>query len=179
MHISFDATDLKLLAMLQEDAGRSTAELAEAMNISQSACWRRIQHFKDAGIIRRQVALLDRERIGLSAQIFAEVKISAHGRANLAEFSDAIRAFPEVLECYVVLGRVDFLLRIVAADIQAYERFFFEKLSRLPGVLEINSIVALSDIKSTTVLPLTQTRKADSSKLATARDGVRQKNVKP
>ena len=109
---------------------------------------------KDAGYVRREVALLDRKKLGFNAQIFAHVKLSAHGRANLSEFSEAIRAFPQVLECYVLMGPVDFLLRIVTEDIEAYEKFFFEKLSHLPGVQEVNSIVALSEIKSTTALPL-------------------------
>ena len=77
-----------------------------------------------------------------------------HGRANLDEFTSAIQGLPEVLECYVLLGTVDFMLRIVARDIQAYERFFFDKLSQLPGIQEINSTVALSEIKSTTALPI-------------------------
>ncbi len=84
----------------------------------------------------------------------AQVKLNAHGRANLDEFSTAIREFPEVLECYVHMGSVDFMLRIVTAEIEAYERFFFEKLSQLPGLQETNSSVALSEIKSTTALPL-------------------------
>ena len=82
------------------------------------------------------------------------MKLNAHGRANLDEFSKAILDFPEVLECHVLMGTVDFMLRVVTADIYAYERFFFEKLSSLPGVQEINSIVALSEIKSTTALPI-------------------------
>jgi Lrp/AsnC family transcriptional regulator len=154
MQTSLDPADLRILAALQVDASRSTADLAEAAGVSQSVCWRRLQRLKSEGIIRAQVALLDRERIGLHAHIFAEVKLSAHGRANLSEFSEAIRAFPEVLECYVLMGRVDFLLRVVAEDIKAYERFFFDKLSVLPGIQEVNSIVALSEIKATTALPL-------------------------
>ncbi len=100
------------------------------------------------------MAIVERRKVGLNAQIFAQVKLNAHGRANLDEFAAAIRTFPEVLECHVLMGSVDFMLRVVAADIEAYERFFFEKLSRLPGVQEINSTVALSEIKSTTALPL-------------------------
>lgn len=155
MQMTFDRIDLKLIEALQQDnRGRSTAQLAEIANTSQSVCWRRIQRLREEGVIKAEVALVDRKKIGLNAQVFAEVKLSAHGRANLTEFADAIRKFPEVLEAYVLMGRVDFLLRIVAEDIEAYERFFFEKLSRLPGVQEVNSIVALSEIKATTALPL-------------------------
>ena len=106
------------------------------------------------GIIARRVAIVDRKKVGLNAQVFAQIKLNAHGRANLDEFTAAIRGFPEVLECYVLMGTVDFMLRIIAQDIEAYERFFFDKLSHLPGVQEINSTVALSEIKATTALPL-------------------------
>jgi Lrp/AsnC family transcriptional regulator len=155
---SLTSADRKILAALQENATRSSADIAELAGISQSVCWRRMQYLKEEGYIRREVALLDRKKLGLNAQIFAQVKLSAHGRANLSEFSDAIRAFPQVLECYVLMGTVDFLLRVVIEDIEAYERFFFQELSRLPGVQEVNSIVALSEIKSTTALPLTPYR---------------------
>ncbi|MCJ8156966.1 Lrp/AsnC family transcriptional regulator [Sphingomonas sp. LaA6.9] len=149
-----DSSDRKILTIMQRDATLSTAEIAERVGMSQSPCWRRIQRLREGGYIRGEVALLDRSKVGLNAQIFAQVKLSAHGRTHLDEFSAAIRGFPEVLECFVLMGPVDFLLRIVAEDINAYERFFFEKLSRVPGVQEVNSVVALSEIKATTELPL-------------------------
>ena len=155
MPIDLDLFDRKILAVLQTNAAQSTADIADLVGLSQSPCWRRIQRLREEGVIKSQVALVDRRKVGLNAQVFAQVKLNAHGRANLEAFSDAISGFPEVLDCYVTMGTTDFLLRIVAADIDAYERFFFDKLSRVPGVQEINSIVALSEIKSTTVLPLT------------------------
>lgn len=112
MQTELDVYDRKILALLQEDASLSSAQIAEQVGLSQSPCWRRIQRLKDEGVIRRQVALLDRKKIGLNTQIFAEVKLNAHGRSNLTEFTDSIRGFPEVLECYVLMGSVDFLLRI-------------------------------------------------------------------
>lgn len=149
-----DAFDRKILAAVQQDSSRSTADVAALVGLSQAPCWRRIQRLKDTGYIRGEVALLDRRKIGLNAQIFAQVKLTATGRSNLEEFTAAIREFPEVLECFVLLGTVDFMLKIVARDIEAYERFFFEKLSRVPGVQEVNSMVALSEIKATTELPI-------------------------
>ncbi|MET0309514.1 MAG: Lrp/AsnC family transcriptional regulator [Sphingomonas sp.] len=149
-----DSYERRILALLQEDASLSVAQIAEQVGLSASPCWRRIDRLESGGYIRRRVALVDRRKVGLNAQIFAQVKLNAHGRANLDEFSQAIREFPEVLECFVMMGSVDFLLRIVAQDIEAYERFFFDRLSRLPGIQEINSTVALSEIKSTTALPL-------------------------
>lgn len=149
-----DGFDRKILSVVQQDSSRSTADVAALVGLSQAPCWRRIQRLKDAGYIRGEVALLDRRKIGLNAQIFAQVKLTATGRSNLEEFTMAIREFPEVLECFVLLGTVDFMLKIVARDIEAYERFFFEKLSRVPGVQEVNSMVALSEIKATTELPI-------------------------
>ena len=163
MQIELDAYDRKILALLQEDASLSSAQIAEQVGLSQSPCWRRIQRLKDEGVIQQRhlppdnaliFEPLDRKKIGLNTQIFAEVKLNAHGRSNFTEFTEAIRSFPEVLECYVLMGSVDFLLRIVTPDIEAYERFFFEKLSLVPGIQEVNSTVALSEIKSTTSLPI-------------------------
>ena len=149
-----DRYEKRILALLQQDASLSTAAIAEQVGLSSSPCWRRIDRLEREGFIKRKVALVDRKMIGLNAQIFAQIKLNAHGRANLDEFAEAIRAFPEVLECYVLMGSVDFLIRIVATDIEAYERFFFDRLSQLPGVQEVNSTVALSEIKATTVLPI-------------------------
>jgi len=149
-----DSYEKRILAILQQDASRSTTDIAAEIGLSQAPCWRRIQRLKEEGYIRAQVCLLDRRKMGLNAQVFAQVKLNAHGRAHLTEFSDAIRRFPEVLDCFVLMGSVDFMLRIVTEDIEAYERFFFEKLSQVPGVQEVHSMVALSEIKSTTALPL-------------------------
>ncbi|MDB5711809.1 MAG: AsnC family transcriptional regulator [Sphingomonas bacterium] len=154
MSDQLDAYERMILRVLQDDASLSTGAVAEAVGLSASPCWRRIDRLEREGFIKRRVAIVERRKVGLNAQIFAQVKLNAHGRANLDEFAAAIRTFPEVLECHVLMGSVDFMLRVVAADIEAYERFFFEKLSRLPGVQEINSTVALSEIKSTTALPL-------------------------
>ena len=155
MHtVDLDPTDRRILEWLQQQPGINASELGEKIGLSQSAVWRRIQHLRDEGVIRDQPVKIDREKVGLNTMVFAHVKLTSHGRSNLAEFSDAVQEFPEVLDCYVVLGNVDFLLRIVTEDIKAYEQFFFEKLSQLPGIQEVNSSIVLSDIKHTTVLPI-------------------------
>ena len=151
---ALDRFEKRILALLQEDGSLSNAAIAERVGLSASPCWRRIDRLEKEGFIKRRVALVDRGKVGLNAQVFAQIKLDAHGRANLDEFTEAIKAFPEVLECYVLMGTVDFLLRIVATDIEAYERFFFDRLSQLPGVQEVNSTIALSEIKSTTAMPL-------------------------
>ena len=152
--IELDHFERKILRELQRDASQTTAEIADKVGLTPSPCWRRIDRLEKEGLIRKRVALLDLRKVGLNAQVFAQVKLNAHGRANLDEFSAAIGGFPEVLEAFVLLGTMDFMLRIVAKDIEAYERFFFERLSKLPGVQEINSTVALSEIKSTHELPI-------------------------
>jgi Lrp/AsnC family transcriptional regulator len=149
-----DLFEKKILRELQRDADLTTAEIADRVGLSASPCWRRIDRLEREGYIRGRIALIDRRKLGLNAHIFAQVKLDAHGRANLDEVSAAIRTFPEVLEAYVLMGSMDFMLRIVARDIEAYERFFFERLSKLPGVREINSSAVLSEIKSVSELPL-------------------------
>lgn len=149
-----DPFERNILRELQRDANQTTAEVAERVGLSSSPCWRRIDRLEREGFIRKRVAIIDRRKVGLNAHVFAQVKLNAHGRANLDEFSAALRSFPEVLDAYVLMGAMDFMLRIVAKDIDAYESFFFERLSKLPGIQEINSTVALSEIKSTTELPL-------------------------
>ena len=152
--VHLDHTDRRILELLQTEPGINASELGERIGLSQSAVWRRMQSLREEGVIREQPVKLDREKVGLNTMVFAHVKLTSHGRGNLAEFSDAVQEFPEVLDCYVLLGNVDFLLRIVTEDIKAYEQFFFEKLSQLPGIQEVNSSIVLSDIKHTTVLPI-------------------------
>ena len=155
MHKSaIDPTDRRILDLLQKEPGLNATAIGDRIGLSQSACWRRIQRMRDEGIIREQPVVLDREKVGLNTMVFAHVKLTSHGRSNLAEFADAVAGFPEVLDCYVLLGNVDFLLRIVTADIKAYEQFFFEKLSQLPGIQEVNSSIVMSDVKQSNVLPI-------------------------
>jgi Lrp/AsnC family transcriptional regulator len=151
---NLDVFDLKILREIQRDSSRSTGELASCVGLSQTPCWRRLQRLRAEGYIKAEVAFLDRQKLGLKAQIFALIKLSAHGRSHLPDFAKAIQSFPEVMECYVLMGSMDFMLRIVTNDIETYERFFFERLSQVSGVQEINSIVALSEIKSTNILPI-------------------------
>ena len=151
---SIDLIDRRILSLMQKDATLTISEIADQVGLSQSPCWRRIQRLREDRIIQGQITLVDRRRVGLNAQIFALVRLNAKGRENIEEFSRAIELFEEVMECHVTLGGTDFLLRIVAQDIDAYERFFFNELSRVPGIQEINSMVALSEIKRTYSLPL-------------------------
>jgi len=149
-----DDADRRLLRAVQEDSSRSTAELAALVGMSQPACWRRLQRLREAGYIVREMAVLDREKLGFDAQVYALVKMTTVGRANLAGFAQSIRSLPEVVECHVLMGAADFLLKIVTKDIHAYERFFFERLSALEGIQDVTSAVALSEIKPPSGLPI-------------------------
>ena len=153
MH-DLDTLDRKILRLLQTKPEIGAAAIGEQIAASQATVWRRIQRMRDDGLIPEQVVKLDRRKAGFHAMVFCQVKLNSQGRSNLAAFSKAIEDLPEVLDCYVLVGNVDFLLRIVATDIEAYEKFFFEKLSDLPGVQQITSSIALSEIKHTTVLPV-------------------------
>ncbi len=152
--VSLDSIDRKVLDLLQNEPGINATAIGERVGLSQSACWRRIQRLREEGVFKDHPVILDREKIGLTTMVFAHVKLTSHGRSNLSAFADAVRSYPEVMECYVLLGNVDFLLRIVAEDIKAYEQFFFEELSQLPGIQEVTSSIVLSDIKHSTALPV-------------------------
>lgn len=151
---SLDHTDRKILDLLQTEPGINASAIGERIGLSQSACWRRIQRLREEGVFKDHPVILNREKVGLTTMVFAHVKLTSHGRSNLSAFADAVKDYPEVMDCYVLLGNVDFLLRIVAEDIKAYEQFFFEKLSQLPGIQEVTSSIVLSDIKHSTALPV-------------------------
>ena len=152
--MEIDKIDRQILRHLQKDASLSAAAIGELIGLSQSPCWRRIQRMRDAGLIQGEMIRFDRKKLGFNVMIFAHVKLTAHGRSKVAEFGETIRQFPEVMECHLLLGHVDFLLRIVTPDLEAYERFFFERLSQLPDVQEVTSSIALTEVKYTTELPI-------------------------
>ncbi len=149
-----DAIDRTILMILQADASLSTAEIAGKSGASQSSVWRRIEKLEKSGIIRKRVALLDRRKLGLEMVVFAHVKLQAHGQRTLPLFEEAVCRFPEVVECHTVLGETDYLLRVVTRDAAAYEAFFRKHLSQVASVQFTNSSVAISEVKSTTELPL-------------------------
>lgn len=152
--MQFDKIDLKILDLLQNNAKLPVSQIAEQVGLSLSPCWRRINHLEQSGVIRRQVSLLDREKLGLDVTVFASIKLSAHEDDHLEIFEAAIREIPEVVECHIIMGSVDYILKVVTTDIHAYEDLFRRKLSQIPGVHEVNSRMVLSEIKRTTQLPL-------------------------
>ena len=149
-----DRIDRRILDLLQREGALPVAEVASRTGLSTTTCWRRIQQLEQSGVIRGRVALLDRAALGLEVTIFAHVKLSTQGRDALAEFAAAIRERPEVLDCYTTMGEWDFMLRVVTPDIKSFEAFYLDHLSKMPHVQSINSSVAVTVIKETTVLPI-------------------------
>lgn len=149
-----DRIDRRILDLLQREGALPVAEVAGRTGLSTTTCWRRIQQLEQSGVIRGRVALLDRAALGLEVTIFAHVKLSTQGRDALAEFAAAIRERPEVLDCYTTMGEWDFMLRVVTPDIKSFEAFYLDHLSKMPHVQSINSSVAVTVIKETTVLPI-------------------------
>jgi len=146
-------TDHRILDLLQQDARLSATEIAEQVGLSQSPCWRRINRLEEDGVIRRRVALVDREKLGLGMLVFVMVNLSAHGRQYLEDFERAVRELPQVLECFTITGTSDYMLKIITKDTQDYEQFMRQHLSRLEGVHEFHSFVTLTEIKYSTALP--------------------------
>lgn len=149
-----DSIDLKILALLQQDASLSTAELAERVGVSQSPCWRRIQRLRDEGYIKATVAIVDRQKLGFQIQIFAQAKMLRLTEQDRAEFFRQIAGIPEIVECYTVFGEMDIMMKVIAPDVLWYQEFIFSVLMKLPGVQDVRSIVTLLEAKSTTAIPL-------------------------
>jgi Lrp/AsnC family transcriptional regulator len=154
MPSELDTIDLKILNLMQQDASLSTAELAERVGLSQSPCWRRIQRMREEGYIKAQVVIVDRLKLGYHMQMFAQVKMTRLKESERADFVRQIQDIPEILECYTVFGEMDVMLKIIAPDVMWYQEFIFSTLLKLPGVVDVRSIVTLVEMKATTALPL-------------------------
>ena len=154
MPVKLDKFDRMILQLIQVDTSLSTAEIANRVGLTQPPCWRRIKRMEEQGLIDARVALLDQRKLGLNITVFARVKLAAHNRHMLPEFEEEINRFPEVLECYTMMGEYDFLLKIVTRDIESYENFFRKHLSQMSAFHDVNSNVALTQVKYSTALPL-------------------------
>ncbi|MBY0298458.1 MAG: Lrp/AsnC family transcriptional regulator [Methylobacterium sp.] len=148
-----DAIDLKILALLQQDATLSIAQIGERVGLSQTPCWKRIQRLEADGVIDRRVAVLDPVKLGLGLTVFVSVETSDHSREWLDRFASAVAAMPEVLEFYRMAGDVDYMLRVVVSDMQAYDAFYKRLIESLP-LKNVTSRFAMEKVKSTTALPL-------------------------
>ena len=148
-----DAHDLRLLALLQEDATLSIAELAERIHLSSNACWKRLKRLEAEGVIRKRVALLDAGKLAAGVTVFATVRAVEHSDAWLAEFAAAVQKLPEVVEFYRMSGEIDYLLKIQVADIAAYDRVY-KALIRSVRLSDVSSAFAMEELKHTTSIPL-------------------------
>ena len=151
-----DAIDWKILDRLQDDARLSNVELAQAVGLSPSPCLARVRRLEEGGLIRGHVTLLDPIKLGLTVSVLVQVTLEKQIEPALEAFEKAIRARPEVMECYLMTGDADYLLRVVVPDVQAFEGFILGFLSRVPGVGNIKSSFALKQVKYQTALPLPQ-----------------------
>lgn len=153
---TLDPIDVRILDLLQQNGCLSSAEVADRVGLSQSPCWRRITSLEENGAIRQRVALLDRERLGLSVMVYIQIKLANQERQTVDAFRKAVTALPEVTQCHMLMGDIDFLLVAITADIEAYRSFLRESLSKLPGVAGIDSRLVLEEVKNSTLLPLNQ-----------------------
>jgi len=147
-------TDIRILEQIQKDASLSTTDLAEKVGLSQSPVWRRLDRLKEEGYIRGKVALIDRAKLGDTLLIFATLKMATLTDDKRAKFLRRIEATPEILECYTLFGEMDVLIKVIAPSMEWYQKFIFDNILDLPGVIDIQSMITLSDVKSTTALPI-------------------------
>jgi len=153
--IRLNRTDRRLLELLQRDGSLTNLELAGRVNLSPSACLRRVRSLEKAGVIRRYVALLDPRKIGLGLMGFVTVKLEKRGRMPTDAFARAVKDWPEVLACHALTGDMDYLLRVQVEGLDHFSRFVMDSLLKHPGVLDVKSSFVLEEVKETTVLPLT------------------------
>jgi len=152
--VILDRYDKAILAELQRDGRISNVQLAGLVSLSESACLRRVRALEQAGLIERYVALLSQKKAGLTGTVFVHIALRREEQRELAAFEAAVQDIPEVMECYLMTGEFDYLLRVVIADMADFERLHNESLTRLPGVARVNSSVAIRTVRKTTELPL-------------------------
>jgi len=154
MTISLTSQDIAILDLLQSDASLSTTQIAERVNLSQSPCWRRINRIEKSGLIQKRVALLDRSALGMEMIIFASIKLTSAARQNMEAFEADIVRHTEVQACYTIAGIWDYMLKIVTKDIRHYELFVRNVLTVNSAISELNSHIAVTEIKNSTELPI-------------------------
>ena len=153
--VELDRTDYKILHYLQNSGRISNSDLADAVGLSPSPCLRRVKALENAGIVKQYVALVDAKAVGLPISIIVNVSLHSQERDSLMEFETKVAEYEEVLECYLMTGNFDYTLRVVAPDLDSYQRFLAEKLTRIKGVANIQSSFTLKQVVYRTELPLT------------------------
>ena len=155
--MTIDDFDKKILTILQEDAGGSNAEIAERIGLSPTPCWRRIRNLEEAGIIRKRVALLDRQKLNAGVTVFVAVRTNQHNQEWLERFAGVVDSIPEVVEFYRMAGEVDYLLRVVVPDIAAYDGVYKRLIEKI-DLYDVSSSFAMEELKYTTAVPLAYAR---------------------
>ena len=155
LNMTLDTIDKKILIELQQDAKLTTVELAKRVNLSPSPCLSRVRALEDARVIQSYVTLLNPRALALSVNVFIHVSLEKQVDRALEGFEKTVVQFPQVMECYLMTGDADYLLRVVVNDVDALQRFIVDKLTHIPGIASIRSSFALKQVKYETALPLT------------------------
>ena len=157
--VTLDAADVRILSALEEDATLSAAAIADLVNLSHNACWRRIKRLEDLHVIKRRVAILDARALGMNVTVFVTVRASEHSEEWLDTFAAAVRALPEVLEFYRMSGDIDYLLKLQVESIEAYDAVY-KRLIKAVKLIDVSSAFAMEEMKHTTALPLPSPRRS-------------------
>jgi Lrp/AsnC family transcriptional regulator, leucine-responsive regulatory protein len=152
--MKLDRVDTTILTELQRDGRLSNRELAERANLSESACLRRVRGLEEAGVIDRYAALVNQAKVGLPGNVFVSITLNRQEQADLTAFEEAVRRVPEVMECYLMTGQQDYLLRVAVSDTADFERLHSQHLTRLPGVARVQSSFALRTVRKSSELPI-------------------------
>ena len=152
-----DAIDRKILAVIQEDASLSVAEIGARVGLSSTPCWKRIQRMEADGVVMRRVALVDQDKLGLGVTVFVSIETGDHSEAWLKRFAEVVSGMPEVMEFYRMAGDIDYMLRVVVADIAGYDGFYKRLIASIP-LKNVTSRFAMEKIKATTALPISGIR---------------------
>jgi DNA-binding Lrp family transcriptional regulator len=150
---TLDRHDLILLSELQRDSRQTVQQLAGAAGLSGTPAWKRIKEMEASGVIRGYTALVDREKVGLSLAVLAEINLTRHNEDDVRRFEREAQACPQIVSCYATTGQADYVIKVLVPDIKAYESFLHERLFKMPGVTHVRSSVVLKEIKSETRLP--------------------------
>jgi Lrp/AsnC family transcriptional regulator, leucine-responsive regulatory protein len=149
-----DRHDVVLLRELQRDARQTVQQLADAAGLSSTPCWKRVKELESRGVIRGYTALVDREKVGLSLCVIAELNLTRHNENEVRRFEQVVLAHPQIVSCYATTGQADYVIKVLAPDIKSYERFLHETAFKLPGVTHVRSSVVLKEVKADVRLPI-------------------------
>ncbi len=149
-----DKQDVVLLMELQRDSHQTVQQLAERVGLSSTPCWKRIKELEASGVIRGYTALVDREKVGLSLCVIAEVNLTRHNGEEVAEFEREVAGCPQIVSCWSTTGQADYVLKVLMPDIKSYERFLHDTVFKMPGVTHVRSSVVLKEVKSQARLPI-------------------------